>query len=227
MMNDNHDSGVAGIDPLKIEYRPLADLRPARRNARTHSAKQVEQLAAAIGRFGFTSPLLVDTEGRLVAGHGRLAAARRLGISEVPVIELAHLTEAELRLLALADNRLAELAGWDEGALRLEFGDLQALDIDFDLEITGFSTTQIDLLLDGAARGNRDDDPVPAIAPGRVWIVPGDVWVLGDHRLFCGDARLPASFDTVMAGERARMVFSDPPYNVRLCQTNGAGGSAG
>jgi DNA modification methylase len=217
-MNDNPIAAIdAGIDPLKIEYRPIDSLTPAKRNARTHSKKQIEQIVSAMRRFGFTNPLLVDADGVVVAGHGRLAAARKLGMTEVPAIQLAHLTKAELQAYALADNKLAELAGWDEEMLRLDFEELQALELDFDLEITGFSTTQIDLLLDGwASRKKVEGEAIPEVSSEPVWIEPGDLWALGDHRLYCGDARLSSSYDALMAGELTRMVFSDPPYNVPI-----------
>ena len=205
----------APIDPLKIGLRALTDLAPAPRNARTHSDRQIEQIAGSIRQFGFVNPVLVDAGGRIVAGHGRLEAARRLGMATVPVVELAHLSPAELRALALADNRIAEQAGWDREVLKLEFGELLEMDLDFDLEVTGFSTTEIDLSV-GKDHDSGDDAPVPAISAGRCWIQPGDVWELGGHRLLCSDSRDPASFALLMGDERARMVFSDPPYNVPI-----------
>jgi 16S rRNA G966 N2-methylase RsmD len=201
----------------KVELRPLAALKPALRNARTHSDKQIEQIAASIRQFGFTNPVLVDDTDQIVAGHGRVEAARRLGVAEVPVIRLAHLTRKELRAYALADNKLAANAGWDPEILRIEFAELSALELDFDLEITGFSTTEIDLsigdLLDVAPEEENLDDLLPS---GRCWIQQGDLWLLGEHRLLCGDARSAASYSALMEDERARMVFSDPPYNVRI-----------
>jgi len=201
----------------KVELRPLTALQPARRNARTHSDRQIEQIAASMSRFGFTNPVLVDEDDRIVAGHGRIEAARRLGITEVPVIRLAHLTAQELRAYALADNKLAANAGWDPEILQIEFAELSAMHLDFELEITGFSTTEIDLAIgngpDAAAEGDDPDDLLPA---GRCWIEPGDLWLLGEHRLLCGDSRSADSYRTLMGEERARMVFSDPPYNVRV-----------
>ena len=213
----NDKTGAGGGRHPKVELRPLATLKPARRNARTHSDKQIEQIAASIRQFGFTNPLLVDDEDRIVAGHGRLEAARRIGIAEVPVIQLSHLGPDELRAYALADNKVAENAGWDPEILRIEFAELSAIELDFDLEITGFSTTEIDLTIGDGDDGPQDEDnPDDLLPAGRCWIGQGDLWQLGDHRLLCGDARSPESYRTLMEDEKARMVFSDPPYNVRV-----------
>ena len=147
-MNDN--AGIRGdglIRSLKVELRPLAAVRPAKRNARTHSEKQIEQIASSIHQFGFTNPIIVNDEGMIVAGHGRHAAAKLLGMADVPVIPIHDLDPAELRTYALADNRIAQNAGWDAEVLRIEFEELNALELSFDLEITGFSTTEMDQLL--------------------------------------------------------------------------------
>lgn len=216
-MDDNVIAATApAVDPLKIELRPLDRLLPAVRNARTHSDKQIEQIAASIRQFGFTSPMLVDREGRIVAGHGRVEAARRLEMSDVPVIPLEHLSKAELRAYALADNKLALNAGWDPEILKVEFEELQSLDLRFDLEITGFSTTEIDLAIDFRSPAERLED-LPALerraTPG---VERGDLWLLGEHRLLCGDSRESANFIRLMDGQQARMVFSDPPFNVPI-----------
>ncbi|MEN9409443.1 MAG: hypothetical protein RL216_1417, partial [Pseudomonadota bacterium] len=151
---------------LKITYCKVEDLRPYAGNARTHSDKQIDQIAASIRQFGFTNPVLVDGSGGIVAGHGRVAAARRLGLAEVPAIELAHLSEAERRAYVIADNRLAELAGWDREILAIELQALSEMDLDFDLEITGFETAELDLLLDEDDSGGRDpEDDVASPAP--------------------------------------------------------------
>lgn len=204
------------VDPLKIELRPLSSLKPAKRNARTHSDKQIAQIAASIEQFGFLVPILVDSNGRIVAGHGRAEAARRLGMDDVPVIPVEHLSEEELRAYALADNKLAENAGWDSELLRIELMELQSLDLGFDIEITGFGTTEIDVLIDGK-RSAAEAEKMPELDPHAAPAVQlGDLWQLGDHRLFCGDALARVSYETVMGNERARMVFSDPPYNVKI-----------
>jgi len=198
----------------KIEHWPLARLLPYARNARTHSDEQVAQIAASIVEFGFTNPCLVGADGVLVAGHGRLAAARKLGLETVPVVVLDHLSPTQRRALVLADNRIAENAGWDDAMLRTE---LEALQADgFDLDLTGFDPDALAELLAGEETdqaGEVDDDDVPEEAVAVV-SRPGDVWLLGEHRVLCGDATDPESYVRLLPGERADMVFIDPPYNV-------------
>ena len=202
---------------LKVEYRKVDDLQPYAGNARTHSEKQIAQIAASIRQFGFTNPVLIDDANGIVAGHGRVAAARKLEFAEVPVIELAHLSEAERRAYVIADNRLAELAGWDHEILAIELQSLSAMDLDFDLEITGFETAEIDLLLDDDDAGDHDPaDNVPEPAAGLAITRTGDVWQLGRHKLICGDALEPNSYRLLMGDDRARAVFTDPPYNVKI-----------
>ena len=203
---------------LKIRYQNVEALKPYDGNARTHSDKQISLIAASIDNFGFTNPALVDGDNRIVAGHGRVAAAKRLGMEEVPTIRLDHLSDAERRAYVIADNRLAELAGWDRDILRIELQGLADLDLGFDLEITGFDTAELDLLLDDDA-GATAPDPADEIPPpdlGPAITRPGDIWLMGDHRLLCGDARNASAIDQLMAGETARMVFTDPPYNVKI-----------
>ena len=198
----------------KIEHWPLARLLPYARNARTHSDDQVAQIAASIVEFGFTNPCLVGADGVLVAGHGRLLAARKLGLDTVPVVLLDHLSPTQRRALVLADNRIAENAGWDDAMLRTE---LEALQADgFDLDLTGFDPDALAELLAGEETdqtGEVDDDDVPEEAVAVV-SRPGDLWVLGEHRVLCGDATDPESYARLLPGERADMVFIDPPYNV-------------
>ena len=202
---------------LKMTYRKVDDLKPYAGNARTHSAKQITQIAASIRQFGFTNPVLVDGASGIVAGHGRVAAARQLGMTEVPVIELAHLSEAERRAYVIADNRLAELAGWDRDILAIELQALSEMDLDFDLEITGYETAELDLLLDGPAADQTDpDDDIAGMETGPAVTRPGDIWLLGKHRLICGDARHPDTFTALMESDRAKAVFTDPPYNVKI-----------
>ena len=161
--------------------------------------------------------MLIDENGSIVAGHGRVAAAKQLGMTQVPTIALDHLTPAERRAYVIADNRLAELAGWDAEILKIEFQALAELDLDFDLEITGFETAALDLLLDGdVADGEDPDDVLPEALPDAPVTQAGDVWLLGNHRLICGDAQLPETYATLMVNDRARMVFTDPPYNVKI-----------
>lgn len=206
------------VAPLKVELRPIKSLKPAKRRTRTHNDEQIEQIAASIATFGFLVPILVDPSGTIAAGHGRWEAAKRIGMDEVPTLCVAHLTEEELRLYRIADNRIAEKAGWDADMLRIELEELQALDLDFEIEITGFNTGEIEVIIDGAgAAADSEADAIPVLDPRITCGVElGDLWQLGDHRLLCGSALEHASFALLMEHERARMVFSDPPYNVKI-----------
>ena len=202
----------------QVAERPIATLRPYPGNARTHSKKQIRQIAASISRFGFTNPVLVSEEGEIIAGHGRVEAAKTLGWKTVPAIALSHLSEAERRAYVIADNKLALNAGWDREILAIEF---QALaELEFDTELTGFSLAEIDLLLDEARDADPDgtdqsDDHCPPVEQRAVTRM-GDLWQLGRHRLLCGDTRITADMDRLMAGEKADLVFTDPPYNVAV-----------
>lgn len=216
-MNNNADiRGDGLIRSLKVELRPLAAVRPAKRNARTHSEKQIEQIASSIRQFGFTNPIIVNDEGMIVAGHGRHAAAKLLGMADVPVIPIDDLDPAELRTYALADNRIAQNAGWDAEVLRIEFEELNALELSFDLEITGFSTTEMDQLLVITPEEEKLEKLPEVDKKQTCGVERGDVWILGNHRLLCGDSRSPASFAMLMGDGRARLVFSDPPFNVKI-----------
>ena len=201
----------------QITHRSLATLTPWPRNARTHSKKQIRQIVASIRQFGFTVPVLIDEAETILAGHGRVAAATVLGLTTVPCLQLTHLSEAQKRAYVLADNKLALNAGWDEDLLATELGALLATDLDLDIEVTGFSIPEVDALLATVAHeesGDPADDALPDTAPARVR--RGEVWQLGAHRLICGDVRDPAVLATLMAGEQARLVFTDPPYNVPI-----------
>lgn len=205
------------FDPA-VEFRDVTNLKPYSRNARTHTEKQVHQIAASIEEFGFTNPVLVDGHGGIIAGHGRVEAAKRLGLKTVPTIRLDHLNEEQLRAYVIADNRLAEIAGWDREMLAIELQYLSAIDVDFDVEIVGFETAEIDLMIEGfetAETGEADHVPEPEDDQPAVTRI-GDLWLLGRHRLLCADALDKASYQRLMAGESARMVFTDPPYNVRV-----------
>ena len=200
------------MDDLQIAWRPLGELIPYARNPRTHSDAQVAQIAASIREFGWTNPVLVDGANGIIAGHGRVLAARKLGLERVPVIELAHMSEAQKRAYVLADNQLALNAGWDEALLRLELADLSELG--FDLGLIGFGEGELERLLAGEGRtGLTEDDEAPAL-PEQAITQPGDLWVLGEHRLLCGDATVPADVERVLDGQLADMTFTDPPYNV-------------
>jgi DNA modification methylase len=199
-----------------VESRSIADLKVNHRNARTHSERQVEQIAASVLKFGFIIPIVVNEKGVILAGHGRLRAAQRLGLEEMPTIVVKHLTEELQRAFTLADNRLAELAGWDEDLLRVELQEL-ALAIDFDFEVTGFSTLDLDRLEAPRLAKAPKPEVVPELARDRPAIsAAGDLWKLGKHLLLCGSALEQASYQTLMGGDRAQMVFTDPPYNVAI-----------
>jgi DNA modification methylase len=203
-----------------MEPMAVARLRPYRGNARIHSNKQVRQIADSIQKFGFTNPVLISDEDEIIAGHGRVEAAKLLGMQSVPTVRLSHLNAAQRRAYVIADNKLALNAGWDREILTIE---LQALiDLDFEVEITGFSLAEIDLVLDEAKEASPDsgldanDEVSPLTDPVAATTRPGDLWLLDRHRLLCGDSRNPNSFDHLREGERIDLVFTDPPYNVPI-----------
>jgi DNA modification methylase len=211
------------VHDLQVELRGINTLRPRRGNPRTHSKKQLRQIADSIRQFGFTNPVLLDDAGGTIAGHGRIEAAKLLGMTEVPTIRLKDMTEAEIRAYVIADNRLAENAGWDRELLALELQYLCELDLDFEVTITGFAMPEIDVLfgeLQAAASDHNEHDPaneVPEVDDsGPAVTRPGDLWLVGRHRLICGDATDPAIYAGLLRDERAQMVFTDPPYNVPI-----------
>ncbi len=198
----------------KIEHWPIDKLIPYAKNPRTHSEEQVARIAASILEFGWTSPILVDTHAGVIAGHGRLYAARKLGLQQVPVVVLDHLTETQKRAYILADNRLAELAGWDEDLLRGELAELR--EADFNLDLIGFDQADLDrLLAPEPAEGLTDEDAVPEPLEEPV-SRQGDLWILGDHRLLCGDSAQREDVDRLVEGGPVDLVNTDPPYNVRV-----------
>ena len=203
----------------KIEQWPTAKLLPYARNARTHSDDQVAQIAASIAEFGFTNPILAGSDGIIVAGHGRLAAAQKLGLEIVPVVVLDHLSPTQRRALVIADNRIAENAGWDDAMLRIE---LEALQLEgFDLDITGFDADALAEIMAGeetTVDGNTDEDAIPELNETAI-SRPGDVWILGNHRLVCGDATQASSHEQLLAGQRVQMIWSDLPYNVNYANS--------
>jgi DNA modification methylase len=217
-MSSTSHTNVLRFPDHRIENVPVGQLIPYKGNARTHSRKQVQQIADSIKRFGFNNPVLTDSAGEVIAGHGRVEAAKLLGLTEVPTLRLSHLSAAEKRAYILADNKLAEKAGWDREILAIE---LQALiDLDFEVELTGFAVPEIDILLDdateagGGAPGPQDLIPDPP--SGEAVTRSGDLWVLGSHRVLCANALDPAAYEMLMDGKQAEMVFTDPPYNVRI-----------
>ncbi|MCB1526946.1 MAG: ParB N-terminal domain-containing protein [Hyphomicrobiaceae bacterium] len=204
---------------IEIENLPLSVLRPYARNARTHSPKQIAQIAASIREFGFNNPVLIDRDGEIIAGHGRVAAAKKIGLETVPCVRLEHLSEAQKRAYILADNRLAEKAGWDREILAIELQHLTEIDVDFDVTVTGFEMAEVDLLLGAGDKPDAKSDPadtVPTVADGPAVTRSGDVWQIGRHRLICGDALAPETYTQLLAGEQAEMIFTDPPYNVKI-----------
>jgi DNA modification methylase len=208
------DSTLRPTAPLTVVYRPLAALRPDPRNARTHPKRQVSQIVASIRAFGFTNPILTDEAGLLIAGHGRLLAAKELGLAEVPVIVLAGLGDPQKRALRLADNKIALNAGWDLEILQMELAELASMDIDIDPALTGFSVGEIDVILKTSV--DPDDEAVPAL-PLAPRTKPGDIWILGEHRVGCGDSRDAAFLRAIIGGgEQIDAAFLDPPYNVKI-----------
>ena len=208
---------VEQIRDLAVETVPLSEITPTPQNPRTHSRKQIRQIAKSIEEFGWTNPILVDDALNVIAGHGRAAAAEQIGLTDVPIIRIDDMSEAQKRAYVIADNRLAEKAGWDKELLAAEITFLG--EISFDATLTGFETAEIDILL--SEQSTPEDtggaDTIPSIDPEREAIsAPGDLWSLGKHRLLCGDTRDPAAIDRLMDGERAQMVFTDPPYNVPI-----------
>ena len=205
----------------KIETRLVADLIPYAANSRTHSDAQVAQIAASIKEFGWTNPILIDGDNTIIAGHGRLLAARKLGMEEVPAIILDHLSKAQQRALVIADNQLALNAGWDIDMLKAEIEDLNLEG--FDLGLLGFDDKFLDGLLEPEpSEGLTDEDAVPEV-PEQPKTVLGDVWVMGNHRLMCGDSTSVTAFDQLMDGAKADMIFTDPPYGMSY----GGGRAAG
>lgn len=203
---------------LAVRYEPVAALRLDPQNPRRHSRKQLRQIANSIASFGFNVPVLVDTQQSVIAGHGRVLAAKELGWSEVPVIALEHLDAAQRRAFAIADNRLTENSAWDDRLLAEQLKELSLLDLSFDLEATGFDIGEIDLRIESLDSKPESTDPldqVPEVQQQAVSQI-GDLWQLGRHRVLCGNALDRGSFAALMGGKMADLVFSDPPYNVPI-----------
>jgi DNA modification methylase len=203
---------------LKIVATPIQNLRPHPQNARTHSKHQIRQIAESIRAFGFTNPVLVNAQNGIIAGHGRVAAAKLLGIREVPTIRLDQLTEEQIRAYIIADNKLAQNAGWDKATLAIELEYLMTLEnVDLDVTITGFEVPEIDLILEEAREKPSPEDELPPMAADQAPITqPGDLWLLGKHRILCGNSLHESSYEALMGSRRAAAVFTDPPYNVRI-----------
>lgn len=212
-MNAPFDPKIAG---LEVRYVALTTLKPHPQNANTHDAKQVARIARSVRDYGWTVPVLIDEEGLVLAGHGRLLAAAKLGLEQVPTICLGHLTAAQKRAYIIADNRLAEIGGtWDRKLLASEHDAIRLLDPEFDLTATGFDTDEIQVMFDSLVELDEDqprepDRSRPAVAQ------LGDLWHLSEHRLYCGSALERASYETLLGGEQAQLVITDAPYNVRI-----------
>src|SRR5947207_2257628 len=204
---------------LRIEELDPNRLQPYAGNARKHPPRQLQQPTASIASFGFVTPALINASGEIIAGHARIEAAKAVGLSRIPCIRVEHLSKAQETAYRLADNRLAELAAWDSDLLAKELEVLTDLGLDFSIEVTGFDTAEIDLILERGERQQRHDpaDEVPPFMMDRPTVTQvGDLWQLGPHRLFCGDARDVRSFERLMGSEKAQTVFADPPYNVPI-----------
>jgi DNA modification methylase len=207
------------MSAIRIDYVKVSDLIPYAANSRTHSDAQVAQIAASIREFGFTNPILINSEKTIIAGHGRLMAARKLGLEEVPAIILDHLSKAQQKALVIADNQLALNAGWDVDMLKAEIEDLNLED--FDLSLLGFDDKFLDGFLEPEpADGLTDEDAVPEVPEEPVSVL-GDVWQLGRHRLMCGDSTSIDAVEKLMDGAKADMVFTDPPYNINYMGLSG------
>ena len=206
---------TAPIRDLRVETVSIRALKPYSNNPRTHSKRQIEQVAASIQAFGWTNPILVSDELDIIAGHGRLEAAKSLGLTEVPVMRLSGMSDAQQRAYVIADNRLAETAGWDDELLKLEIGGLIEMDLDFQIETIGFETGEIDVILAGEETPEEAEE-VPPPDDGPAVTRLGDVWHLGRHRLVCGDALDGATYAALLGDEVVDTCFTDPPYNVPI-----------
>lgn len=194
-----------------VNALPTKQLAPYARNARTHTIKQIRQVARSIKAFGFINPIIIDENNTIIAGHARVLAAQEIGMDDVPTICVDHLSEAEKRAYILADNKIAENAGWDENLLRVELEYLTQINIDVDVDLTGFEMAEIDILLGGLDENTPEDSPPSLPDPEETVTQINDVWLLGQHRLICGDCRDPDTVNQLMVDSLARMVISDPP----------------
>lgn len=205
------------MDTLKIENVALNQIRAYAKNAKNHPEGQIQQIVASIRQFGFNNPILVDENLEIIAGHGRVAAAQVLGLDTVPVIRLAHLSEAQKRAYRLADNKIAENGGWNADLLRLEISELEQICDDLDISITGFSDVELDVLsMDNRSAADPKANNVPYIPENEIVTRQGDVWCIGDHRIICGNSLDAANFESLLGSRRADMVLQDPPYNVKI-----------
>lgn len=202
---------------LTVVYTPLDTLTEYPNNPRQHDTKQLIKIQNSIEKFGFINPILVDEHHEIIAGHARLAAARLAHLPQVPVIRLEHLSTAQKKAYRIADNKLAELGTWSVENLQLEFQELEKLDLDFSLGITGFDMGDIDLILEGKeAKADPKANNIPFIPDNEVVTREGDIWILGEHRIICGNSLQKETLSQLMEDKKANMVFTDPPYNVKI-----------
>jgi DNA modification methylase len=224
----NRRTGGAGNTAAAIERVDIDDLQPWGKNARVHSRRQTRQLARAIEELGFINPVLIDAENRILAGHGRVAAAKLLGWGSVPCLRVENMTPAQKRAYVLADNKLALNASWDEQVLAEELQALVSMDAEFDIGVTGFSIPEIDALIEGLhpeEAGDPGDDELPEIPDGPPASCAGDVWILGDHLALCGSALEDDTYAALLGDELAQAVITDPPYNVKIAGNVGGLGA--
>jgi DNA modification methylase len=219
-MSKTSDRSERRKQRLEIVYRAIEEIKPDPANARQHSRKQIRQLASSIATFGFNVPVLVDAELNAIAGHCRLASCHALGLAEVPTLCLDHLSRAQARAFMIADNRLTEIASWDDRLLAQQLKDLSLAGLDFSLEVTGFEMAEIDLRIESLEHPPEADDDPADVLPGLLANPPfskiGDLWTLGNHRVLCGSALDAAAFAALMGDERAATIFTDTPYNVPI-----------
>lgn len=215
-MAQNKTASLTNSTRIEVEYAQVQQLKPDANNPRKHSDRQIKALTKSIKAFGFNIPIAVNANNQVIAGHARLEAVKRMGMSEVPVLRLDHLSDEQAKAFLIADNRLSEMSEWNGELLAVHLKELSVLSLDFDLEATGFTMGEIDLHIEGLDH-KEDQDDSPAMLPlGPLVTQPGDLWLLGSHRLLCGNAQSPVDFDSLMAGRHAGMVISDPPFNVRV-----------
>lgn len=207
------------VNHLSVENINLTSLKTYHNNAKVHNEEQLQALASSIKQFGFNSPILIDEKNEIIAGHGRLEAAKIVGLTEVPVIRLTHLSEVQKRAYRLADNKIAEKGGWNEDILKLELSELESLCNDFDITITGFSSVELDVLLDDTGNSHKIDKQLntdPFVPENEIITQPGDIWHLGNHRIICGNSQDEETFSKLMQTQKAKMVLQDPPFNVAI-----------
>jgi DNA modification methylase len=215
MMSHSKKPNTAFEHLHDIEYRKISALTLYKNNPRTHSKKQIQQISKSIKEFGFTNPILIDSKNQVIAGHGRIEAAKNLGMEQVPTLQLSHMTQAQKHAYIIADNKLAENAGWDTELLASELKYINDLDIDFDLSVLGFETPELDILLGHSEETPEVIDKIPDLT-GSIVSKLGDLWILGKHRLLCANALDASAYEQVLKNEKAQLVFTDPPYNVPI-----------